>query len=170
MNRQGYVALEGSHRDAPEAPRIADAPEDEVIQVTVYLRGNSEELERHLAQQASQAPSERQYLTRNEFAERFGARPDDIAAVRRFAANYGLRVVSVHPERRTVELSGTVAAMSKAFGVDIGLYRSPTGTFRGRSGSIHVPSDLAPMIVAVLGLDTRPAAGPHFESDPPPFR
>ena len=162
MANQDYVALEGSHREAPPEPRIGPAPQQEVIKVTVHLRGRQQQqLDRHLAQLAKASADARQHLTREEFAQRYGARPADIAAVRRFAANRNLNVVSVHPERRTVELSGTVAAMSSAFGVDLGLHQSATGVYRGRSGSIHVPRDLAPAIVAVLGFDRRPAR-PHF--------
>ena len=163
MSGQDYVALEGSHRDPPPEPRIAAAPEQEVIKVTVHLRDRAtQKLNRLVARLSQEPPDARQHLTRDQFAQQFGARPADIAAVRRFAADHDLNVVSVHPERRTVQLSGTVAAMSEAFGVDLGLHRSATGVYRGRTGSIHVPRDLAPAIVAVLGLDSRPAASPHF--------
>jgi kumamolisin len=63
---------------------------------------------------------------------------------------------------RTVKLTGTVRAMSNAFGVTLSLHRSAVGTFRGRQGPISVPAHLGPRIVAVLGLDTRPAARPHI--------
>ncbi|MGA8332036.1 MAG: protease pro-enzyme activation domain-containing protein, partial [Mycobacterium sp.] len=167
-DHQDYVALEGSDREAPPEPRLSAAPPQEVIKVTVHLRGRrQEQLDSHLAQLAKAPAGAGQHLTREEFAEQYGARPADIAAVRRFAATHDLSVVSVHPERRTVELSGTVAAMSSAFGVDLGLHQSATAVYRGRSGAIHVPKDLAPAIVAVLGLDTRPAARPHFRVSRP---
>ncbi|MDH6246087.1 S53 family peptidase [Mycobacterium sp. OTB74] len=163
MTSQDYVALEGSDRSPPSDPRIGPAPEQEIIKVTVHLRGRAQDqLDRLLAQLATAPADARQHLTREEFAQKFGARPEDVAPVRQFAANHDLNVVSVHPERRTVELSGTVAAMTHAFGVDLGLHKSATGVYRGRSGSINVPKELASAIVAVLGLDTRPAARPHF--------
>jgi kumamolisin len=163
MTKKDYVALAGSHRDTPPEPRLCAAPQQEIIKVTVHLRGRGQQqLERHLAQ-AAQAPADAgQHLTRDEFAEQHGARPADITAVRRFAAGHDLNVVAVHPERRTVELSGTVAAMNSAFGVDMGLHQAATGVYRARSGSIQVPKDLAPALVAVLGLDTRPVARAHF--------
>ena len=46
-------------------------------------------------------------------------RPGDIERVRRFARANGLHVVRAHQGRRIVELGGTVAAMSRAFGVDL---------------------------------------------------
>jgi kumamolisin len=163
MANQDYVALEGSHRDAPPDSRIGPAPQQQVIKITVHLRDRGQQqLDRHLAQLAKAPANARQHLTRDEFAQQHGARPADIAAVRRFAAGHDLNVVAVYPERRTVELSGTVAAMSSAFGVELGLHQSATSVYRGRSGSIHAPKDLAPAIVAVLGFDTRPVARPHF--------
>jgi kumamolisin len=163
MTKQDYVALEGSHRDAPPDPRLCAAPPQEIIKVTVHLRGRGQQqLERRLASSAQAPANARRHLTRDEFAELHGARPADITAVRRFAAGHDLNVVAVYPERRTVELSGTVAAMNSAFGVDLGLHQAATGVYRGRSGSIQVPKDLAPALVAVLGFDTRPVASPHF--------
>jgi kumamolisin len=163
MTKQDYVALEGSHRDAPPDPRLCAAPPQEIIKVTVHLRGRGQQqLERNLARSAQAPTNAQRHLTRDEFAEQHGARPADINAVRKFAAGHDLNVVAVHPERRTVELSGTVAAMNSAFGVDLGLHQAATGVYRGRSGSIQVPKDLAPALVAVLGFDTRPVASPHF--------
>src|ERR1700761_4414789 len=163
MAKQDYVALDGSHRDAPPEPRLAAAPPQEMIKVTVHLRGSGQQqLDQHLAQLAQAPADARQHLTRDEFAEKHGARAADINAVRRFAADHDLNVVAVHPERRTVELSGTVTAMSSAFGVELGLHQSATGVFRARTGSVQVPKDLAPALVAVLGFDTRPTAHPHF--------
>lgn len=159
--RRNLVPIRGSQRPAPAAPRISAAPPQEVMQVTVHLRGAGG-LAQHVGRLARQPAAQRTYLTRAEFAQRFGARPQDIAAVRRFAINHGLAVVSVHRGRRTVVLSGTVSAMSRAFGVQLSLHRGPRGAFRGRSGAIYVPRHLAPAIVAVLGLDTRPAARPHI--------
>jgi kumamolisin len=54
--------------------------------------------------------------------------------------------------------------MAKAFGVGFSYYKSDdTGhTFRGRTGTIQIPSELQGVVVAVIGLDSRPVARPHF--------
>jgi kumamolisin len=57
-----------------------------------------------------------------------------------------------------VVLQGTVANMNEAFGTHIELYQAPGGLFRGRTGELTVPSDVAPLLVGVFGLDDRPQA------------
>jgi kumamolisin len=147
-------AIAGSERAPVEgAQRIGDPPADRHIQVTLILRRRSGE-EPDPSMDA--AP-----LDPQEFAERYGASPADVEAVERFAAEHGLEVVRSSISERTVVLAGTIAAMSKAFGVQLGLYEHPElGTFRGRTGEITVPSDIAGAVTAVLGLDDRPAARP----------
>ena len=64
--------------------------------------------------------------------------------------------------RRRVQLSGTIAAFENAFGTTLANYETPGGTFRGRLGPLHIPVYLAAVVQAVLGLDNRPQAQPHF--------
>ena len=70
--------------------------------------------------------------------------------------------MQVHPNQRRIVLSGTVAALSTAFGVHLAEYEHPKGRFRGRTGEVTVPEDIAPLIEGVFGLDNRPQASPHF--------
>ncbi len=59
-------------------------------------------------------------------------------------------------------LSGSVAAFSRAFGVELNRYEHPTGSCRMRSGSIQIPAALSGIIEGVFGLDNRPQAKAHF--------
>jgi kumamolisin len=52
--------------------------------------------------------------------------------------------------------------MSKAFGVELKQYDHPNGTYRGRTGPVHIPQELRDVIEGVFGLDNRPQAKPHF--------
>jgi kumamolisin len=102
-------------------------------------------------------------LTREEFASRHGANPASVELVRAFAQEFGLTVEPApQPDRCTVHLSGSVEAMEKAFGVALRLHTTDAGTFRVREGAIHLPEELQEHVVAVLGLDNRPQARPHF--------
>src|SRR5205823_12503083 len=94
-------------------------------------------------------------------ADAFAAHPDDVALVEAFAQSAGLEVVAVDAPRRAVTLAGTVAALSEAFGVELGEYELGDARFRGRSGPLYVSAGLAPAVQAVLGLDDRPQARPH---------
>jgi kumamolisin len=106
-------------------------------------------------------PQER--MTRAAYAKKHGADPVAVKLVRAFAAEYGLEVVGTpHAGRRTVHLRGSVAAMQRAFGVTLEQQTTSEGTFRVREGAIWLPEELQPHVTAVLGLDNRPQAKPHF--------
>jgi kumamolisin len=103
-------------------------------------------------------------VTRAEYTKMYAADKDDLKQVHAFAKEFGLTVEknTPKPERRTVMLTGTVAAMQKAFGVELDRTTIDGQAYRVREGCIHLPASLAKIVVAVLGLDNRPQAKPHF--------
>jgi kumamolisin len=101
-------------------------------------------------------------LSRAEFAAQYGAAPDDLAKVEAWARSQGLNVAETSAARRMVMLEGTVAQFSAAFQVKLDHYQHPRGRYRGRTGPIHIPAELQPIIEGVFGLDNRPFARPHF--------
>ena len=103
-------------------------------------------------------------LTRAQYRQQHAADPAAIKLVRAFAKEFGLTVEkgTPKPERRTIKLTGTVAAMQKAFGVTLTQKVLDGNTYRVREGSIRLPAELAGAVEAVLGLDNRPQAQPHF--------
>lgn len=107
-------------------------------------------------------PKER--LTRDEYANRHGANPESVQLLREFAVEYGLTAEPTEqPGRRTVHLTGSVDAMQNAFGVSLATHTTASGaSFRIREGAITLPEELDGHVVAVLGLDNRPQAQPHF--------
>jgi kumamolisin len=161
------IPLKGSERIAmPGAQVVAPADPTERLEVTVLLRrGARDEFCGRVAQIAS-GKYVGPCMSREEFAQRHGASAADFAAVRAFAAANGLTVVLEHPGRRTAVLSGTVAQFNAAFGVQLTLMRHDSCSYRGRTGSIQLPSSLDGIVEAVLGLDSRPQAMPHFRIRP----
>jgi kumamolisin len=103
-------------------------------------------------------------LTHAQFRQRHGADPAAVKLVRAFAKEFGLTVAPHTPaaEHRTIKLTGTIAAMQKAFGVTLIHETHDGATYRVREGSITLPSALVGPVEAVLGLDNRPQAQPHF--------
>lgn len=93
-----------------------------------------------------------------------GAKQSDIEAVEEFAHHSGLTVKESDTKKRRVILTGTAEEMRKAFGADLVMYKeSRTGReYRGRQGTLSVPMELEGIVTAVLGLDARPIAKPHF--------
>jgi len=157
--------LEASNR-APIAGARATGAADpaERLEVTVLLRRNAaSDFDSHVAQFAQHGKSARPaHLSRDEFAAKYGAVPADVALVKAFATENELVVVQADPSRRTVILSGTVAQFQTAFGVQLQQYAFDGGTYRGRTGTVQLPDQLDGVVEAVLGLDNRPQAQPHF--------
>jgi kumamolisin len=99
-------------------------------------------------------------LNREDFARQCGADPADLERVRAFARAGGLTETGADAGRRVLHLRGTPAALQKAFGVALGSYGGSDGAAPvvGCEGAATLP----PEAIAVLGLDARPVACPHF--------
>ena len=156
------TALPGSEkRPMPSAQAIGSIPPDDQIRVTVFLRRKSPD------PVPIPAPGQ-PHMSREQFGQEHGARPEDMALVERFAHEYQLTIIDASASKRRVVLSGTAANMTKAFGTELQRYKIETTgrTFRGRTGTISIPAELEGAVVAVVGLDDRPVAKPHFRKKP----
>src|SRR5260221_9699985 len=157
--------LAGSERQAlPGARAVGAVAADERIEVTVRLRPKTplRSLDTGGVDNDTH-PGQRKYMTRDENAAAYGADPRDIDKVGEFAKAHGLVVVETNAARRSVVLSGDAQAMGAAFGVTLQHFEHDGGTYRGRTGPISVPADLAGVVEGVFGLDNRPQAQPHFQ-------
>jgi kumamolisin len=105
-------------------------------------------------------------LTRAQYRQQHAADPAAIKLVRAFAKEFGLTIGkdTPKPERRTIKLTGTVAAMQKAFDVTLTQKVLDGNIYRVREGSIRLPAELGGAVEAILGLDNRPQAQPHFRA------
>jgi len=157
-----YQPLEKSERyGAPGARRVGPANPQETLTVSIRVRRRPDAPA--LPDLAATPSSRRPYLSREEFAARYGADPKDLARVADFARGAGLKIVEPRIARRMVVATGTVEQMNHAFAVDLGQYESPAGSYRGREGSLQIPKNLAGIIVGVFGLDNRQMARPLVE-------
>jgi kumamolisin len=106
----------------------------------------------------------KQRLTRAQFRQAHGPDPNALKLVRAFAKEYGLIPISGTPTPGSciLKLTGTIGAMQKAFDTTLVHKTSDAATYRIREGNISLPSELSGKIQAVLGLDNRPQAQPHF--------
>jgi subtilase family serine protease len=168
----GMKRIEGSMRTpAPGAKLIGPAAPDETIVVSIYIRRRPDAppLLDH-EHWAKTPPGKRKFLSREEFAAKYGAAQADADRVTRFAISQGLKVEETSLAKCSVRVSGTVKQMNQAFGVELTNYEVSTDeggkhtdtgqkgkrTYRGVNGPIHVPTELASIIQNVMGLDARP--------------
>jgi kumamolisin len=161
------IPLKGSERSAvPGARVLAPADPAERLEVSVIVRRRAAQRMHERIEALLSGGRAANYLSREEFAREHGADPADFARVRAFAQAQHLAVVQEHAARRTMILSGTVAQFSAAFAVQLHQMAHSGGKYRGRTGPIHLPAELDGIIEAVLGLDNRPQAKPHFRIRP----
>jgi kumamolisin len=155
------VQLAGSERASlPDVTETAPLNLQERAEVTVVLRRRAE-----LPAEIVEGPT---VLSHAELGEGYGADPADVDLVSRELTSRGLEVTEVHPATRRVKVTGSLGDLSSAFGTTLRQVSSPDPvghgrvTHRYREGPLYVPAALAGVVTAVLGLDTRPQARPHF--------
>ncbi|MGH9587378.1 MAG: S53 family peptidase [Acidobacteriaceae bacterium] len=150
------IALPRSERAAPrnakEAGRTSPA---QVLSVSLIVRRKTP---------LDLAELQGRTLSREEFQEKYGADPADFERLRRFAHEHGLSVDEAASSlaRRTLVVRGTAENLEKAFGVELHDYESEGRRFHCFSGRISMPEEPAGVVEAVLGLDARTVAKPHF--------
>jgi len=144
------------------AREIGPADPNETVDVTIRLRSRAGKKSIVNADEFKKPIEERTILSRKDFELQHGADADSMARVESFARQHKLTVKEESLARRTIILSGTVAAVNEAFGVELKEYEHPSGRYRGRTGSVHLPAELHDVVEGVFGLDNRPQAKPHF--------
>jgi kumamolisin len=162
-----YRQLIGSERrPEPGSKLLGPSKDTDTIKVTVVLRRRPDGPPvPSFSHFRDTPPSHRRRLSGEEFARNYGADQGDIDKIIAFATAQGLTVLETHPDRRTMVLSGTVEEFKRAFHIDLNEYEhqvkrsrtkdAVTERYRGRDGFIHVPADLAEIIVGIFGLDNR---------------
>jgi kumamolisin len=160
-----FVPLPGSTRGPlPAAEQAGPVDESQRIQVTLVTRRRSA-----LPRDLVETPAT---VTREELGEQHGTDPADIDFLRIVLAQHGLHVTAAEPGARRVKVEGSLAALSETFGAELSLVRTPTpgsgqaAEHRYRQGTLRIPAELNGIVLAVLGLDDRPQARPHFRWAP----
>ena len=154
---QSRTVLSGSEK-APLAEASGEKPAPLAARITVSV------IVRRKTPLKTEHVTGEQRLTRAQFDHSHAADPAAVKLVQRFAKEFGMIVQpgTPAPGRRTIKLTGTVANMQRAFGVSLAHKTMKGETYRVREGSINLPAELQGYVVAVLGLDNRPQAEPHF--------
>lgn len=154
------VPLAGSRAPHLEGARILAAPPSRSpLEITLRLRRMPGLHERLFPTLTSIVNGRRRPLTRREFARTFGAAATDVRAAVAWAKRSGLRIVAVHPSRRSVTLRAPDDVMARAFRVRRVIGTLGNVTWRTHAGPVCVPRVLAHVIKGVLGFDGRPVAG-----------
>lgn len=167
VNRTRLVPLRGSERSAQAHARSTGVVSDaERIEVTLVLRRRAEI--------PDDLGEERETITREELATRYGADPADIDMLKRSAEQHGLTVTQTDPVSRRVKISGTLGQLRAVVKPD-SLTRVTTPDpadegrvveHRQRTGGLRILPEWDGVVIDVTGLDNRPQARPHTQCMP----
>lgn len=158
---QARVVLLGSEKAAaPNAVHVKATPAASMMTVSVIVK-RKEPLKINRRGGRASGPVR---VSRAEFKKHHAADPDAMNLVRAFAKEFNLKVERdpTSVARRTVKLTGAAADFQKAFGVALEQKTIEGQEYRVREGGIRLPASLTDAVEAVLGLDNRPQAKPHF--------
>jgi kumamolisin len=152
----------GSERVTPERARLSGVPDmSERTSVTLVLRPRTG-AQAKVREFVALAPELRAYVSRETFAQTYGADPADVAAVERFALSAGAIVLEASLARRSIVIEGTLGELALAFEAKMFTFTVGDVEFRGRTGALTVPAELGDIVLGIFGLDERPQARAHF--------
>ncbi len=143
-----FAAVPGSQRiPLPGARATGRANPATTLDLTLKLRRKKNLPE--LATRPNKA------MTREQLAAVYGASPADLKKVTTAFKKLGLSITRTNLATRTVQVSGTTAVIEKAFDVKLFDYSHAGGSYRGRTGPVHVPAELSGIVEGVFGMDNR---------------
>ncbi|HEY6538880.1 MAG TPA: S53 family peptidase [Candidatus Dormibacteraeota bacterium] len=164
MGSSGYVAVPGA--DWTDLGPVDPAEE---AALTLVLRPRPDTVTPIPEDIGAVSVRLRAHLSREQLADVRGAHPDDLEAVRSWSAAAGVGLGAVAAGRRTAEVRVPVARLAALFGMELRRVTGPAGEFRMARGELALPPELEGRVIALLGLDTRPLARPHFRPLPLPY-
>ncbi|HEV2169445.1 MAG TPA: S53 family peptidase, partial [Candidatus Binatus sp.] len=105
-----------------------------------------------------------QRLSRAEFSSKYAADSTAFDLLRAFALQHGLSVDenASSLDRRTLVVTGTAEQMQQAFQTEMQQVEHQGHRYRIHTQAISMPVECAPLLEAVLGLDTWPQAKSHL--------
>ena len=104
------------------------------------------------AQHDPESPLYQQWLTPQEFGERFGAASEDIEQVTAWLGSHGLEVESVAENRRAIVFSGTAAQVESAFQTEIHSFLADGEAHLANASDPRIPQALSAVVGGVVSL------------------
>jgi subtilase family serine protease len=90
------------------------------------------------------------FLTSAQVQQRYGASPAQLLQIHRWVTSSGLKVTASTAEY--VEVSGSAAALGKAFSTSLHQYKTAQGTKRAPTKDVSIPGNVSGAILGVSGL------------------
>lgn len=138
-----------------QLPRVGLLPTTQRMTLAISLPLRNESDLDVLLQQIydPRSPNFRQFLSTQEFTQRFGPTQNDFDALVRFAEAHGLGVTGAPANRLVVDVEGSVADIQKAFHVTMGVYQHPVENRTFYAPDREPALDLEVPVLHISGLD-----------------
>jgi subtilase family serine protease len=111
-----------------------------------------------------------QYLTPEQFAERFGPTESDYQTLIQFAQTSGLAITGTYSNRTLLDVSGNVGDIERIFHVTLHTYRHPVEPRTFYAPDVEPSVDLTVPLLGVAGLDNYYVPQPGGRPQPPDNR
>jgi pseudomonalisin len=113
------------------------------------------------AQHNPESPSYHQWLTPEQYGERFGVSETDAAQVVGWLQSHGMEVEEVTAGRRSIVFSGTAAQVESAFHTQIHSYKIGDEVHRANASDPEIPAAFAGVVGGVVSLHDFRSAPMH---------
>ena len=107
-------------------------------------------------QQTSGSANYHNWLTPQQFGERFGATDDDIQKITTWLISKGFTVNRVSAAKNLIEFSGTAGQVRNAFHTELHMYQLPNGKFTANNADPEISMALAPVVSGFVSLNNFP--------------
>jgi subtilase family serine protease len=153
------VVLRGSR-----TPRVDKLSSDGPVADTMRIRGitfrfrptprQQSELEQLLGDQQNPAsPHFHEWLTPEEYADRFGLGSEDLGKVADWITSQGFQIDAAARSRTYLTFSGTAAQVRDTFATELHRYHAEGKTHFANIREAALPAELEPLILSLQGLD-----------------
>jgi subtilase family serine protease len=135
----------------------ASLPMERMLMVLKRSPAQQTALEAFAAQQLDKSsPNYHQWLTPNQFGERFGASEDDIATITSWLQSRGFQVAGASHGRGVIEFSGDAGQVQEAFHTSIHSYMVNGHQRYANSTEASIPEALMPAVAGLRSLHNFP--------------
>jgi kumamolisin len=158
QNHSAYLpplpSLSGLPVAALQSQLVGALPLDQTLQLTIGLQINRQALAQAL-QEIYDPSSSRygKYLSAQQIAEQFGVSANTMQQVTTWFQQQGFQVLSTSPLGNSLIVQATVLDIAKAFRVVLQQRALDGRTFFGPNQAPMLPSEIAPLITSITGLD-----------------
>lgn len=147
----------------------ADAATAQSVKVYLAPRGGLDALKVKVASLSDPSSADyHQWLTARQYDATYAPTKAQADAVSAYLTQQGLTVTGVEAHRRYVSVSGSKAALGKAFGTSLATFRHDGQTVTANTSAVRLPASVGRAVLTVTGLDTTVEKKSHDTVAPAP--